>query len=101
MSPLLWACIVLLLLVLALSAALLSLLPRWLDERARRIASDDAAERLRQRVREVRAEADATKDALTRCHEAAAAVEAAARKAGDAVDIANAIIAGAPREAGN
>lgn len=78
--------------------ALAHVVPEWLDERRRRRASDEAAERLRQRVREVRAEADAAKDSLVRCQTEAAQAEATARKAGDSVALANELIAEAKRE---
>lgn len=83
------------LLFLGTLALLVTLFSEWIDERRRRKTSEAAAERLRQRVREVRAEADAAKDALTRCETAAAEAAAAARKAGDSVTLANEIIAGA------
>lgn len=100
MSGLAWTAVVLLLLFLASLAGLVFVVPSWLEERHRRKCSEEAAERLRQRVREVRAETDAAKDALSRCEAAAIAAAGAARKAGDDVDVANEAIRkalGAPR----
>lgn len=89
------AVIVLSLLVLLLIGLTVFLLPEWLEERQRRRCTEEAAERLRQRVRDVRLEADANRDALTRCRQAVLALEAAARKVGDPVAVANEVILGA------
>lgn len=91
------AVVALFLLVVVLIGVVVFLLPEWMEERHRRRSSEEAAERLRQRVREVRAEADAAKDALVRCQQAAAALESAARKLGDPVDVANELIVGAEK----
>lgn len=89
--------IALILLFLLSLAALVYVVPAWLDERRQRKATEAATERLRQRVREVRAEADAAKSALARCEAAALQATAAARKAGDSVALANELIAEATR----
>lgn len=91
------ALVVFVLLFLLALAGLILAVPAWFEERQRRRASEASAERLRQRVREVRAEADAVKDALSRCQAAAEQAAAAARKAGDTVALANELIAEASR----
>jgi len=93
MRGLVGAVIVLFLLLVGALAMLAIALPEWMNERQRRKCSEEAAERLRQRVREVRAEADAAKDELLKCRETAIDREAEDKKTLDPVDIANAAIA--------